>query len=851
MSGGAAAAGAAGVAYAGGAVSLSGMAGVAYGGGATSAVPSHFEPGSPPKDPVMERVRAAERVSPQDVGQQRRDVRDVEWDRGADVQRRGSFKRDHIARSPQDVNPNARGESPVGASPSTYHTPAGTPGEHTAAYTQYDRESYIPLPIGRSPTPPAGHSRKTSNATYTESTTRVTPPAVAKLSSQTPPGPAAKAHTPDKSLPVQEEPEEDMAVHAPAPERHIERERWASNEYPDSPHREATTSPIPSSDLHPDGHPARFDQGRNGQKMQEDVSVRTEHHDVHDEDVHDENQRSQDEESYTPRSPVANLPPDRPYASRSSPVRQQVPRHKARNGSTDHTGMRTFDSTVFEQTTVEQLKGPVSQTPDHHAQNGTYPFRHQDSRASNYSLLGNPNGTHPEDMHFAHILDEYYQNFMNSPVSTNSRPGAPIPPTPHSQTAAPSPSPFLSHLRSKPPYSPVPTNGSPYPYPYGHIRRGQSYSGSVNGTVDMSQFDPNLVREQMALQMQMYALNNSGMMTDSTLSPSSTPFPGPSYNPWTFLQTTRMFGGQPQGADSNASIRSSPSHEPVPLPFSSRPHPLRRQQAQPSGLRNQSTIRVKRKPPPRVQSTQPRETSPELSSGEETAGESKAGEETYASEATNWMVDEHDEQVVEGPEDDAEWVDEEWVDGDEDDLLQLEFHTDYVNNPEKRRRRWKSRWEDLIRAFNALDRETDTTMVLLAAPSHSGKLHAVASRALRRDGNMTGSREMAAMRGGFQKLAARRESMRMQVSSLVEQLSQASGTSRDGSPASNASKEEDLRRALGTALGSLSALGDIYERREMRWAEEMARLDEDKERVQMLLRQVLGVPLQDVAGKQA
>ncbi|TFY82323.1 hypothetical protein EWM64_g1695 [Hericium alpestre] len=116
------------------------------------------------------------------------------------------------------------------------------------------------------------------------------------------------------------------------------------------------------------------------------------------------------------------------------------------------------------------------------------------------------------------------------------------------------------HKPILPPYSPAPPGGSPYPYPYGHIRRGQSYAGSQNGTLDLSQYDPNVVREQLALQMQIYALNNGGMVSDSTLSPSSTPFPGPNYNPWAFLQTTRVFGGHPHELDSTASMRSSPSH---------------------------------------------------------------------------------------------------------------------------------------------------------------------------------------------------------------------------------------------------------------------------------------------------
>jgi hypothetical protein len=54
------------------------------------------------------------------------------------------------------------------------------------------------------------------------------------------------------------------------------------------------------------------------------------------------------------------------------------------------------------------------------------------------------------------------------------------------------------------PYSPVLPVGSLYRYPYGHIRRGQTYSGSYNGTMDFSQMDLNVIGEQLALQMQIY-----------------------------------------------------------------------------------------------------------------------------------------------------------------------------------------------------------------------------------------------------------------------------------------------------------------------------------------------------------
>ncbi|KAH9014252.1 hypothetical protein EDB85DRAFT_2214683 [Lactarius pseudohatsudake] len=89
-----------------------------------------------------------------------------------------------------------------------------------------------------------------------------------------------------------------------------------------------------------------------------------------------------------------------------------------------------------------------------------------------------------------------------------------------------------------------------------------------------------------------------------------------------------------------------------------------------------------------------------------------------------------------------------------DDLLQLEFHTDYVGNPEKRRRRWKLRWEALLRAFHALDCKTDTTLVLLAVPSHSGKLHSVASHAICRDNSLIELSDMMNICSTFAKMAA-------------------------------------------------------------------------------------------------
>jgi glucose-6-phosphate dehydrogenase assembly protein OpcA len=143
----------------------------------------------------------------------------------------------------------------------------------------------------------------------------------------------------------------------------------------------------------------------------------------------------------------------------------------------------------------------------------------------------------------------------------------------------------------------------------------------------------------------------------------------------------------------------------------------------------------------------------------------------------------------------------------------------------------------------ALDRETNTAFVLLAAPSHTGKLHSAASRAVRRDSSLK-STDMKNIRSAFAEISSRQHATR--TASLLEQLSQARLSSRDGS--SSSSREKDLRRALDTAIGSLHALGTLYSRREMRWAEEKLKLDEDKEKVELVLKQVLGASIFGTVG---
>ena len=718
-----------------------GMSGVAYAGGISSGPVSRttqLEPSSLPKESSLERARSGERQNTRELGGgppgvQRRDTTPRDKDRESwELHRRGSMKRD----PPQGIpaqQPSPQLEAQRTESPKYLPSLSGS-GDHSGSYIPSDRELRSAQAAALPPSPPTVRQ----NVPYTEPL-RSTPPSVAKLATQSPTGLSVKARTPDKSLPVQEEPEEDGEQND---NQEQERDRWTpgGSEYGRSAHRleqevrdagrqhHATASPTPSSDLLPEGYDPRYDtrHERNGRENHTQVQRKNsdeanQKHDGDDEDRGQNSNRtqSQDEESYTPRSPSASLPPERNFGTRDSPVhtqqqqqaqqhsqrhQAQVPRIRSRNGAMDGLGLRTFDAASFENTLEQLISHQPEQNPRSYSAAGHI---NSPRHATSPHQIHSPSHEEPD-----HFLDDpaaaYYHGYPHSPMASHSRPGAPIPPTPHSHTAAPSPSPLISGMGRAngmkpvlPPYSPAPPVGSPYPYPFGHIRRGQSYGGSYPGTVDLSQMDPNVVREQLALQMQIYALNNGGMVSDSTLSPSSTPFPGPQYNPWTYLQTSNAFSGRRGGmADPMASMRSSPSHQPVNLPPLNRGNPGLRRRERSQDLRRRAKVR----PPPRVESTQPRDTSPELSSGEETAGESKVGDQSdqhhYAPRPARWdeSADDEDEADV----DDGEWIDEDvGMEDVADDLLQLEFHTDYVGNPEKRRRRWKVRWEALLRAVSA------------------------------------------------------------------------------------------------------------------------------------------------------
>ncbi|KAF5322655.1 hypothetical protein D9619_001281 [Psilocybe cf. subviscida] len=648
------------------------------------------------------------------------------------------------------------------------------------------------------------------------------------MASQTPPLQTIHNRNPGRSLPVQEE-DEVLGKNGMNG-----RSNWQLNDQ----NPEKTSSPTPSSDLNPEGQREPSSSNTNDNSKQ-----RPDHRDLStpalsdDDSLHSQyvdRDTTSEDATFTPKSPTVGLPLDTQEVTYQNgvhnPVPQTaVPRNRGRNSTGDQV-MRGMDGVIMNGQGAEPPQHNQSQAPEAPHGNGnrqqpqvnTGPYQGYPPEAYGYAPQNGAYGSHPSpQIYYADEFygdDIYYQHYLRSP-----RPSAPIPPTPHSQTAAPSPSPNLAAQNAQDyeqaPYPPVPplrVAGSPFPFPYNHMRRNmQGYSPA-----------PQNLREQMAKQYQKYAQNNQGYVTDSTLSPSSTPFrPDLMYHAWAMHHTKKNVG--PASALDNASITSSPSHKPIELSFTG----FRGRKERPPASRSRQAY--PRQPPPRVESTQPRETSPELSSsGEETAGDDRPDT------AMESHIDEtpHVESAIpiESDDDNGEWVDEDEED-DYEDLIDLEYHPSFVKNISKRRRKWEVGWENLIQAFQALDRQTDATMVLLASPSHTTKLHGIRSRSIRRQPILATSVNMNQIRSGFSHIAAQRRATRPDKTSLVERFMAGSSSSGgDGSDGSSGSLPENLRRVLDAALG------EVYEQREARVLEELQRSREDRERVELLLRQVLG-----------
>ncbi|KAJ2912251.1 hypothetical protein MD484_g8162, partial [Candolleomyces efflorescens] len=863
-----------------------------YGPGLRSDTPSQ-------KDPI-ERVRAMERASPSNL----------------DLQSRRQ-------REPARESPKARDRQPT--SPS--NTGFIQQNQHSGAPTPERRLSPKPSHIATNDQQ-AQHSQ---NIIYGRDYATRDSPGVPRragnigtdprsslsYNNQTPPLQSSVARTPDKTLPLQEEAEDEFGPSSKGP--------WKETGLGAL---DRISSPTPSSDLNPDGNSQRYDRhnGRgdplNGRGIEENAPQSK----ASDSTNRYSDKDGEDSGSYTPRSPTANLPDHRSHEKyyqhpnqRTSP--KVSSRVKSRNGSIDGLGLRTIDPSAFEanapssaapSTTPserssyidhrqqqdnqyappKQVYQPQTQTqapnPNPSYSNYSQGLAPRSPQASHRTFSERqappppasvpPQPNYPKNGYYdqAQVYPDDFQNYSEDPASfsylhaylASPRPDAPIPPTPHSQSAAPSPSPFPNGYGGKAmPYSPIAPVGSPYPYPFTHVRRNPP--APTGFSQYSSNYDPNhpaAIQEQLAKQWQIYLQNQAnGNMTDSTFSPAATPFQGANYNPYAFLHTARLTRQQRD----TMSLHSSPSHEPIPLPMGPR---TGRKKDLSKDLRHQMASR--RRPPPRVDSTQPRDTSPEpSSSGEETAGEypptttstqptsressmtngERGGKSlsplnggelwktTSTSSSAAGEKGEGKDEVEAEDDEDEDWIDED-EEADDSDLLDFEYHPNYVANTDKRRRRWEVGWEALVQSFQKLDRQTDTTMVVLAAPPHSNKLYSIRSRSIRRAPVLRNSATIRDIRSSFKRLAKQRKNIRpVKPQSLAEKLLESSSVTGDGSDGSNESRAEDLRKALEMALGSLNVLNGMYERRESRWQEEMKKMQHDKEQVSFYLNQVLGI----------
>lgn len=298
-----------------------GTSGVAYAGGAQSGAVYVREVPSPHKDSVLDRARAAEHTIIKDEGVSappaRRPTRPNERDREPQPTDSVQPRNRPLPASPGNSpsysppgHPQPRGQSPDRLSP-PYHTPQGSSGESGTPgdYVSIKRESYQSSTASHPRISPPPSSRKSSNTTEI---TRTTPPAASKLASQTPPLQAMKTRTPDKSLPVQEEPEDDVAASSKDDTGHLQ-----------------------------------YDHGGNTSREDDDDTL------IEPESAYmrpgSDNDHDGDSASYTPRSPSVTLPETyaaRHYVSSHPNNRLASLTKHHRNGSTDQLGLRSVDAVV-------------------------------------------------------------------------------------------------------------------------------------------------------------------------------------------------------------------------------------------------------------------------------------------------------------------------------------------------------------------------------------------------------------------------------------------------------------------------------------------------------------------------
>ncbi|KAF8575943.1 hypothetical protein K439DRAFT_1640915 [Ramaria rubella] len=834
-----------------------------------------------PKGPIIERERdraREKRDSPREG-----DVGGSGGSAGSGPGRSGSLRQSSIA---QPQQPQTKNETPPRTPPyaqmaqgqSQRPLPSVPAGSQSGTSRSDGRErgspTYYPSPQGDTPhyAQPQAQSHSRDNS----------PPF--RYEERAP----SKAKTPDRSLPVQEENEgEEDATITPSTERERARERERQHELdmdtlkerprqmnhrlptpqfssspmlpPDRMQVTSTSSDVELSstvqgDDYDDHGP--YDNDHDGRSSRAAIRFDDDealHQDKDDTRRHTEGEDPDETESYTPRSHHANLPQTTNGGPSTNTERvlytatqqqSHFPHFRPRTASSDAGGMVNLDTAMLHDA-IERLQ-PYAPEYIHNQNHSSLDHlaslrREFNGHNSPYSA-SHPHGQHtalPQRLPTADELralmydsrHDAWQRQASAIAANHVRPGAPVPPTPPNAAT-------LSTLSYAPPslpsHSPPPPRSTPYPfgYAYPHIMR-QSQDSQ---------------HSQLQQLQQLQYLAATGMQTDSTFSPSSTPYPSYDYSPFLPEHFRRAAMDDP-----SMSLRSSPSHMPVNLPVFT---PGRRVPSKRKSVRRMRGSReLAAKLPPRGESTEPRETSPESSDGEEgevdreeveefnelaTRLETEASEGNASTERGHGRAGSQHEEGSHrgGGEEEDQWIDED--EDEEDDLLHLEYHPNFVVNPDKRRKRWELKWDALVKAFQALDRQTDSTLLLLAAPTHSKTLHAVRSRSLRRIPSLATAPALHEVKSSFRALATQRQAARAHTRhmSLAERFEQYTATS---STSDGSEREEELKGALGAALSSLSALSSIYEGREQRWRTEMGRMGDERERVEVLLRQALGM----------
>ncbi|KDQ07767.1 hypothetical protein BOTBODRAFT_594004 [Botryobasidium botryosum FD-172 SS1] len=438
-----------------------------------------------------------------------------------------------------DDPPQQSTNSPRHVSP-PYHSALDSSHEDSGAHPPSMQQNYSPpFPYDYPESSPGGHM---SRYRPSEPTQRI----------------------PDRSLPVQEEADDDREPHPRLPSEKLPLRNGNGSHSPsvNEGNIDDPGSPTPSSTL-----------------INPDTGL----------DSMDEH------EHFTPRSPVAPLP----YPNVSS---LPLPPYPSLGYSNSHTNTRSLRG-----------RGQAHQaTSIHHAllssQLGAMPVPLDPRQYAYFEdvITGANIGAHPEDpRHGDTVYNRWNLSELASPLSSSYnhfRPAAPIPPTPHSASAAPTPHPMSRSLAETLLYNQAMT--------YGGLPGGRPVPSAPSSYM-------------------------------------SSPYP--QHNP--FLPPPLP----PQ------SIVSSPSHEPLPLP------PRRR-----SGLRkslsktplNQQISALEQVP--RAESTEPLSTEP-----------SEDGDST--------------EREAEEEEEDV------WIEEDDEDLLDEEYHPRYLVDPVKRRRKFQQKWQQLLK----------------------------------------------------------------------------------------------------------------------------------------------------------